>query len=169
MSFRSGKSSLVGLILLALVLGGAVVGGALYQEQIMAFFTQQGWETGAAGQLVRTFAENAHTKGKGGAAGAALAPEVYKAVIKNGSLTSIEHGVSIGRRVDPVKHFVPTNVKDVKTELMARNGGSFRVLAQFENGKWGEFRVRRSDGQLKITQMPEGFTAEPPARMADDY
>jgi hypothetical protein len=169
MRLRSGKSSLVGLILLALVLGGAVIGGALYQEQIMAFFTQQGWDAGSAGQLVRTFAENAHTPGKGAAAGAALEPEKYKPVIKNDSLTAIEHGVSIGHRVDPVKHFVPSKVKDVKTELMARNGGSFRVVAQFENGKWGEFRVRRSNGQLKITEMPEAFVPSPPARLADDY
>jgi hypothetical protein len=167
---RTGKTNAFALIILVLLLGGAVFGGAMYQEQITSFVTQQGWNPNAASDTVRHFIAYAHEEGKAESAAALLDEKTYKPVIKNKRLVALEHGLAMAHIVDPVKRFAPKgDLKNVKTELLARDGGSFRVLAQFANSRWGEFRVRRMGGELKITQIPTTLLKEAPARNSLDY
>lgn len=166
----SGKSNPMVLVVVALLLGGAVVGGALYQEQIVGYVTQEGWNPNAAGDTVRRFVEYSHQGGKGEEAAALVDTNVYKPVIKDKRLTALEHGLSMAHVVDPVKRFAPKGeLKDVKAELLFRDGGSFRVVAQFANGMWGEYKVRKMGGRHKITQIPGALSKEAPVRNSLDY
>jgi hypothetical protein len=169
---RSGSSALR-IALAVLIVGG--IGGALafYGESIGGYVAQQGWNPGSAEQVVRQFIDLANQP-KGGEAAAALldttAPDNYKPTIEDGRLVKITYGQGLSRRTDPLKLFVPEReIRAVRTDLVTRDGGVFRVLVQFASGKWGEYRVRREGGAPRILQLPTGFSDTPPERHTFEY
>src|SRR5690349_3026127 len=107
-------------LLLVLVGGGAAVVLALYQEHISSFFTQQGWNGGAAEATVRTFVRQAWEKGAGDKAAAVLEKEAFEPVVKGGRLASVWQGENMGRRNVPLKELAPSaELKSVQSELLA--------------------------------------------------
>jgi hypothetical protein len=169
---RPGASA-VRIVLAVLIIGG--IGGALayYGESIGGYVAQQGWNPGPAEQVVRKFVEQANQP-KGGDGAAALldptAPDNYKPVIEDGRMVKITHGQGLSRRTDPVKSVLPEQqVRTVRTDLLTRDGGVWRVLVQFNSGKWGEFRVRREGGTPLVLQLPTGFSETPPERHTFEY
>jgi hypothetical protein len=160
----------LGLFVIALLLAGAVAGAAFYQEHIASFFAQEGWNPGAAELIVRKFVTSAHDPKGAGAVNDLVDPSLLEPVVTNGRLTALEYGQNMGRRAYPVKAFAPTaELKSVKTELLAKDGGSFRVLSEFQDGRWGEFKVRKVGAKQRIVQVPQLLTDAPLPRNPNDY
>lgn len=164
------KKSILPLVGVTLVGAGAVLGAAFYQEHLTGYWTQQGWNPSAAAETIRTFARAANDPKQGAEAASLLDLTTFKAEVKDGRLVKVEHGQGIARRSDPPKALAPSpSLQEVKSELLVMNGGSYRVIAQFEDGKWGEYRVKRGPSGLKITAVPALYTPEPPPRVPSEY
>lgn len=155
-----------------LILGGAAiaVGIAFYQERIFSFLSQEGWNPNAATGIITRFVKEAHEPTGGAAATALLDPVEYGTTVKDGRLVTVNRGKGMARASAPVKDVAPTpTLKQAKAELLAMDGGSYRVVVQYANGKWGEYRVRRRNGARKIAVTPTLLFDTPPPRSPSDY
>lgn len=147
---------------------GIAVGAAFFQERILSFFSQEGWNPGAATAVVKEFVRQADAPNGGAAATALLEPAEYDTTVKGGKLVSVNHGKGMARTSTPVKRIVPTGeLKQANAELLAMDGGSYRVVVQYANGKWAEYRVRKRDGVRRISVAPELLFDNVPPKNTD--
>ncbi|MGV3724729.1 MAG: hypothetical protein ACO1SX_27850 [Actinomycetota bacterium] len=157
------------LSLVVVGVAGAVL-IAMNQEILESFFTQEGWNRSAPVETVRGFVRHATAKNEGKQAAALLDPEKFEPVIKGARLTAVSQGAGIGRFSLPVARLAPSaQLKGARTELLARDGGSVRVLAQFEDGRWGEYWVKKVNGARVIVRLPDNLQSSPPEREASVY
>ena len=168
---KSGKPSGAGRWAILIAVGVALaVGVAFFQERITSFFAQEGWNPGAASSTVTRFIGQAHAPNGGDSATALLNSEDYKTEVRDGRLVSITRGEGMARQQYALKAIAPTaEVKQAKAELLAMDGGSYRVVVQYANGKWGEFRVRKKDGARRIVGTPILLFDDVPPRSISDY
>src|SRR5687768_15791445 len=167
----SRKPSGAGRWAILIVVGvGLAVGIAFFQERITSFIAQEGWNPGAASGTVTRFIKQANAPDGGAAATALLNPDDYKTEVRDGRLVSITRGEGMARQQYALKAIAPTaEVKQAKAELLAIDGGSHRVVVQYANGKWGEFRVRKMNGARRIVGTPILLFDDVPPRSISDY
>jgi hypothetical protein len=157
------KSVSPGVVIVALVLVVAIAAAAWFQEELKGYWQLRAWEGGAARSLVTRFMEDLHgTNGKG--AYEALDPTFYKPQYgADGSLHKLEWKEPLRPGVHDPRSSIPAGaLKKVEVQPRVASGkGYFRVVVQFANDKWGEFRVERTD-RLRITGYPDIFSDQPP-------
>jgi hypothetical protein len=172
MGFKMSKTAGRVLRIFSLVVIG-VTGAvllAMNQEILESFFTQEGWNRSAPEETVRSFVRYASEKDQGKKAAALLDSEKFDPVFKGERLTAVFQGAGIGRFSLPVARLAPTaKLKEVRTELLARDGGSVRVLTQFEDGRWGEYWVKKVNGSRRIVRIPDGLHSTVPPREGTVY
>jgi hypothetical protein len=170
MAEKKTGSRVLGLVLLVVVASGLVLGGAFYQEQIVSFFTQEAWNSQAPKDLVAQFIKLARQPTGGAGATALLDSAEYDTTLKGEALATINQGKGMARLQTPVASVIPSpDLKQASTDFLAKDGGSFRVIVQYANGKWGEYRVRKLQSGRKITGVPGILFTSAPTRNPADY
>jgi len=158
------------IVVLVVVAGTATVLLAMNQELLASFFAQEGWNRTAPEETVRSFVRYAWERGEGKKAAALLDPQSFEPVIKDNRLVAVLQGASMGRFSTSIPKLAPTaQVKTIRSELLARDGGSFRVLAQYADGRWGEYRVKKVNGTRLIVKIPDALYTNAPERGDNVY
>lgn len=161
--FRNSPSTgrrYVGLVVFTLIGIGLMCVAAFYQSELTVYFTQQGWNTGAVEQVTREFIKSAH--GKKSAAGALLDEQWVKPVVKGNTLTGVTQPGATGPVTTPIRSIVPADeVKKVVIRLKFK-AGDFESAAEYPDGRWAVFTVRRNNGVLKIRKIATELTKEQP-------
>lgn len=158
------------LSVLVIVAAGAAVLLAMNQELLVSFWTQEGWNRAAPEETVRSFVQAAWSPKDGKKAAELLDRQTFEPEIQGGRLVAVYQGVAMGRFKTPLRKLAPTaKVKEIRSELLARDGGSFRILTQYEDGQWGEFRVKKVNGARRIVKIPDGLFPKAPERGPNIY
>jgi len=150
----------IGLVVYALIGIGLMCVAAFYQSEITVYLTQQGWNTGAVEQTTRNFIKDAY--GKKSSAGALLDEQWVKPVVKGTTLTGVTQSGAAGPVTTPIRSIVPSaEVKKVVIRLKFK-AGEFEAAAEYPDGRWAVFGVRRTNGALKIRKIATELTNEQP-------
>jgi hypothetical protein len=158
------------LLVLVIVAGGAAVLIAMNQELLASFWTQEGWNHAAPEETVRSFVQAAWNPKEGKKAADLLDRQTFEPELQGSRLVAVYQGAAMGRFKTPVRKLAPTaKVKEIRSELLARDGGSFRILAKYEDGQWGEFRVKKVSGARRIVKIPDGLFPKAPERGSTVY
>lgn len=154
------------LMLFLMVLFGVGVTAAVgwYKAEVTGFWTQQGWNAGAAAGTVRQFLSLAADPSGGAAAVELLDPDVYTPEISDGRLVSLTYSIGMGNATADAEEFLPgSEIKSTHTRLMLGLKSIILVQVELEDGRWGEYTVHRQDGKRRLTDLAVNFYDERPA------
>ncbi len=159
---KKKKSRAKDYIIIVVILG-VLMGAALFQEQIMAFFTLKQWDRGAPARQVTAFL-TALQKGDRAAADALVDTSIYKPLETNGKWDGYYILSQAGRMDFPLADTAPKGtIPSLEVEFNAMGEGSATVSAPDGNGKMVNFMLKLVNGTWKIAEMRGGKAVIPPA------
>jgi hypothetical protein len=159
---KKKKSRAKDYIILVVILA-VLVSAALFQEQLMAFFTLKQWDKGAPARQVTAFL-TALQKEDRAAADALLDTSIYKPLETNGKWNGYYIVSQAGRMDFSLADTAPKGtIPSLEVEFNAMGEGSATVSAPDGHGKMVNYILKIVNGTWKIAEMRGGKAVIPPA------
>lgn len=151
---KKQKSRLIPYFFVLLLIG-AVVAAAYFQEQIGYFFSMRLWDRGAPGRVVTQFL-TAMQKGDQGLADSYLGNKQYKPLMRDGKWVGYSIATQAGNMEFTAEEIVPQNIPSApETEFVYLGPGAAVVSVPNAQGKPEKYRLEMQGG-WKITEMLGG-------------
>lgn len=135
---------------------GAVIAAAFYQESISAFFRLHLWDRAAPGKTVIQFLE-AGKRGDKRAADAILAATSYQPVNRNGKWLGYLVASPAGKMEFLFEDLIgQSEPKILETEFVTLGNGAAKVTVSDAKGEPVKYRVEMTDQGWKVAEILKG-------------
>jgi hypothetical protein len=150
----------LGLALAGTGILAVILAGAYYQQDIATFIRLQGWKSGEAETVVRSFIRAVHRHDA--SAQNLLDTGSVQPILQKDKLVAVRVP-GAGRPVEvPLSRIVPTDSLQALHSSINYRAGTFHVEAQYSDGRWALFGLDRANNELKIVSISAALSNSRP-------